>query len=145
MFRHPHKRVAISTGSFTHTKQSCKDECDIHKILAQYKKTGILTHINSARPNYTDLPSSSDYQSALNTIIEAENVFSDLPAVVRDRFGNDPEKFLAAFADPKMREELTELGLLKRPPGAPEPVRVRIDEPAPTPLAKPKEGPPAAP
>lgn len=138
-FRHPHKRVTVNTGSFTHTKQSCKDECDIHKILSQYKKTGILTHINSARPNYTDLPSSSDYQTALNTIIEAENCFSDLPAVVRDRFGNDPETFLKAFGDPKMADELRELGLLRPVQGEPAPISVRLHEPPKSPIDKPKE------
>lgn len=38
-----------------------------------------------------------------------------LPAKVRDRFSNDPGKFLAFVDDPKSREEMYELGLAKRP------------------------------
>lgn len=106
------KRVTLDTGEELITKQSHKDECDIHNILGQYKKTGIITHVQSARPQYTDLPSDMDYQSSLNTLMQAEQAFAELPATVRDHFHNDPGEFLAAFSDEKQEDKLREFGLI---------------------------------
>ena len=75
MFYRPHARVITETGDISMTKQSHKDECDINRILSQYKKTGIITHINNNQHMYTDLPSDVDYQSSLNTILSAQDSF----------------------------------------------------------------------
>lgn len=104
------------------TKQSHKDECDINNILAQFKRTGIVRHINERQGLYVDLPSDIDLQQSLAIVRKAEKAFSELPSKVRDRFNNDPGKLLAAIQNPDMHEELRGLGLLKpaRPPD-PEP------------------------
>lgn len=106
------------------TKQSHKDECDIYKILKQYQRTGVLTHIAQQQPRYEDLPASVDYQEALNTIILADESFATLPASVRNEYGNDPSEFLAAFQTEEGRARLTDLGVIKKPPApaqAPQP------------------------
>lgn len=118
----PHVRVRTNVGDVSMTKQSCKDECDINKILKQYQRTGIITHISQQEARYVDLPSNVDYQFSMNTIMEAQDAFASLPAVVRDYFGNDPEKFLAAFGDPKMRPQLKDWGLLKPERPGPDPL-----------------------
>lgn len=110
----PHKRVTVNTGEFTFTKQSAKDECDINNILAQYKRTGIITHISSMQAQYLDLPSDVDYQASIEVVKTAEEAFSTLPAKVRDRFGNDPFQFLGALYDPDRRDEMEELGVLRK-------------------------------
>lgn len=120
MLRSPtRRRVQVDTGDQLITKQSHKDECDIHRILKQYQRTGILAHVQKARPQFIDLPDSVDYQAALNTIIEAQDTFSALPSIVRDYFANDPARFLAAFSDEKQADKLREFGLLN--PKAPDP------------------------
>lgn len=131
-YRSSRRRVAIDCGDQLITKQSHKEECDITNILRQYQRTGIITHVQNARPTYQDLPSNVDYQSALNLMLEAESAFAALPAKVRDFFSNDPAAFLAAFNDPKMEGQLREFGLLRplpavaavagagAPPAAPE-------------------------
>jgi phage internal scaffolding protein len=114
------------------TKQSFKDECDIHKILKQYQRTGVINHIANARPTYMDLPDTMDYQASMNTIIYADEAFATLPSSVRDHFGNDPARFLAAFSDIKQRDYLIQLGLYKPPATAeaiPDPVRPPSPEP----------------
>lgn len=116
MFYRPHNRVTLSTGDTLMTKQSHKDECDIHRILRQYQRTGIITHVQSARPQYTDLPDSSDYQTAMNILLEANETFAALPSAVRDYFKNDPAQFLAAFQDGNQADKLREFGLLKPKP-----------------------------
>lgn len=113
MFYRAHPRVTLDCGDTLITKQSHKAECDIYNILKQYQRTGIITHVQSARPQYTDLPSDVDYQSALNLMLEAEQTFLSLPARVRDHFNNDPERFLAAFRDDKQADKLREFGLLQ--------------------------------
>lgn len=112
----PHARVTLYTGDTLVTKQSHKDECDIHRILKQYRRTGIITHVQSARPTYGDLPDVQDYQTSMNTIIEAQDAFSALPAAVRDHWKNDPALFLAAFSDDKQRDKLVEFGFIKPSP-----------------------------
>lgn len=109
-----HNRVTLDCGTQSRTEQSHKDECDIHKILNQYKRTGIITHITSRQAQFMDLPDAMDFQSSVNTVLEAQKAFSQLPSTVRDRFGNDPAQFLAALGDPAFRPELEALGVFKK-------------------------------
>lgn len=113
MFYRRHNRVSLDCGNTVVTKQSHKAECDIHTILRQYQRTGIITHVQRARPTYLDLPDFMDFQTSLEVLREAETAFAALPARVRDHFANDPANFLAAFHDPKQADQLREFGLLK--------------------------------
>lgn len=117
----PHDRVMAPHSDELVTKQECKDECDIHNILRQYQRTGIMAHIAANQPRFEDLPELDDFQSALNLVMDAEDRFALLPSQVRDRFENDPGQFLAAFQDPSMRDELRSLGLLREAPAPREP------------------------
>lgn len=105
------------------TKQSFKAECDINTILKQYRVTGQIQHISAqaAKGAYRDLPDDVDFQSALNTVIRAEEAFASLPSKTRDRFNNDPELFLAFMADPSNQDEIIKMGLAtdNRPPSPP--------------------------
>lgn len=121
MFYRPHSRVRLDCGDELITKQDFKAECDIHNILKQFQKTGIITHVQSARPTYEDLPSEVDFQASLHVIMQAEEAFAGLPSTVRSHFDNDPSRFLGAFSDPSQADKLREFGLLKPlpPTGAP--------------------------
>lgn len=110
---YPRRRHQVNTGDKMMTKQSHKDECDIYRILNQYQRTGIITHVQSARPSYQDLPDPIDYQTSLNILMEAQSTFASLPAKVRAHFQNDPGEFLAAFQDPTQQDTLREFGFLK--------------------------------
>lgn len=124
-YRASRRRVSIDCGKELVTKQSHKAECDIHNILSQYRRTGIITHVQAARPTYTDLPDGLDFQASMNLILQAQETFAALPARVRDHFRNDPQAFLAAFQDPSQADTLRGFGLLKekeadsRPPEPP--------------------------
>lgn len=113
MFHRPHPRVAFDCGDELITKQEHKDECDINRILRQYHRTGIITHVQASRGDYTDLPDALDFQESLHTIMAAEEAFSGLPAKVRAHFVNDPTRFLAAFNDPAQYDYLREVGLIR--------------------------------
>lgn len=121
MFFYPNRlRVQLDCGDEMITKQSCRDECDIHKILNQYKKTGILTHINSRQAIFADLPDAMDYQQSIEVVREAGEAFAELPATIRERFNNDPFAFLQAIGDPRRRSELEDIGVFnKKTPSEP--------------------------
>lgn len=95
------------------TKQSHKAECDIINILKQYQRTGVITHVQAARPTYMDLPDNYDFQDALHTIQRGTEAFEALPAKVREHFDNDPEKFLTALYDSQQHDKLREFGILR--------------------------------
>jgi phage internal scaffolding protein len=122
MFYRKHNRVFAPVGMYSLTEQSHKDSCDINNILSQFKMTGIVSHINRSQPMYGDLPDYVDYQDALHTVDKGSEAFASLPSVVRDRYGNDPYKFLAALKDPAQQDQLREWGILKsKPAPAPSP------------------------
>lgn len=132
-FYRPHKRVPylgkledLNTGELvtpaTRTKQSFIAECDINNILKQFKATGMVRHMSAkaAQGAYMDLPEAQDFQEALNTVLEGQKAFATLPALVRERFNNDPEEFLKFMNDPKNQDEAIKLGLAKDTRPAPE-------------------------
>lgn len=121
------------------TKQSFQDECDINVIMARYEKTGQLDHVNTARPEFGDFAAVPDYQTAMNTVLEANSMFDAMPSGIRDRFGNDPAQLLAFVNDPANREEAIELGIVDRPPPEPAPQKVEVVNSAPPPSPAPQQ------
>lgn len=92
--------------------QSAKDECDINIMLERMSR-GILPDISNLTPLFGDFTNSAnDYHDALNTVIAAQEAFFELPANLRSRFDNDPEKLLAFLGDSSNRAEAMKLGLL---------------------------------
>lgn len=107
------------------TKQSEMESCDIHNILKEYSQQGFenLVRENAARGQYADLTDLPDYQEALNIVISSQAAFAALPSQVRERFGNDPARFIQFLGDPANQEEAIRLGLATdtRPPEPPPP------------------------
>jgi len=101
--------LIFSEPSLTH--QAFKQECDINHILAKYRKSGIINHVNKFQGNYTNLPNVSDYHEAMNATIAAEEAFQTLPAAIRDRFTNDPALFLEFAHNPQNLPEMEKMGL----------------------------------
>lgn len=95
-------------------QQSFKDDADINVMLERFKVTGVMPQ-GVVMPTYGDFTGVSDYRTAVAAINKAQNAFMDMPANVRARFDNDPQKFLEFFADGKNREEAERLGLVPAP------------------------------
>ncbi len=102
----------VFTGP-SRTKQSFRDECDINNILRQFNVTGQLP-VGSVQPQYGDFSGITDYQSALNAVMAAQDSFLALPAKLRARFDNDPALFVEFASDEANRDELKALGLLRQ-------------------------------
>lgn len=120
-------RVVSVPGDDGMTKQSMKAECDINNIVSRYRRTGSVSHIAKAKPEFGFAPA-VDLMAALETVRRADSMFSELPAVVRKRFDNDPAVFLDFVQNPANIEEMYTLGLAERKapvppaPGATDPV-----------------------
>lgn len=115
----PPIRVPTPIHGTSRAKQAFKQECDINNILKRYEKTGLVTHLARHGGRYEELPSDVDFQTALNTLMKAEEAFASLPAKIRRRFDNDPAAFLAFVQDPRNQDEMIELGLATRRPDPP--------------------------
>lgn len=108
------------------TQQNFRDECDINTIVNQFLKTGEMPE-NIRLPQYIDYEGVFDFQSAMNTMMEAEASFMTLPAKLRAEFENSPQNFLTFCADPANVDKMQEYGLLRpdykkpEPPKAPAP------------------------
>lgn len=108
--REPGEPILFTEPSMT--KQSFKASCDINNILVKYQKTGVFDHVKQYEGQYFDA-TETDYHEAMNTIINADNMFADLPAKARDYFNNDPAEFLAFFDEysDEAVDKLYDLGL----------------------------------
>ena len=94
------------------TQQSFRDECDINNILRKFNVTGELP-TGSVQPQYGDFSGITDYQSALNAVMAAQDSFLQLPAKVRAKFQNDPALFVEFASDEANKDEMKALGLLR--------------------------------
>lgn len=92
-------------------QQHFKDECDINNILRQFNITGLLPQ-SPLSPRYGDFSGITDYHSALNAVIAAEDQFMALPAEIRARFQNDPEALINFLSDDANKDEAIKLGLV---------------------------------
>lgn len=105
------------------TSQSPADEVDINKIVARVQKGHVvLTSIGT--PFYGDVSDLGGLQEAIQKVQEADELFMQYPAHVRERFENDPVNLVEFLADPDNKEEAIELGLVNKPLPVPEPAPV---------------------
>jgi len=91
------------------TKQHFKDECTLNQVVRRWFETGELPR-QQRQLSYGDISQIGDLQDSINRVRRAEEAFSSLPAHIRAKLGNSPQRLIDAVtrADPK---ELAELGL----------------------------------
>lgn len=79
--RHPLMRVPVRSANNedSMTKQSFKDECDIHRIVNRYAETGIIPVTNSVEPQYGDAPTMSAHEAACMAAEAASALEAGLP------------------------------------------------------------------
>jgi phage internal scaffolding protein len=94
-------------------QQHFKDECDINNILRQFNVTGLLPE-SPLSPRYGDFTGISDYHTAMNRVIAAQDEFEALPAQIRARFDNDPANLIEFLENSENRLEAEELGLVEK-------------------------------
>jgi len=95
------------------TKQSDLKDTDINAMFKRFERTGQLPQMIAKEGRYGDFSAVPDYQEAVLIVRTAEEQFSNLDARLRNRFENDPAKFLVFATDPANMDELEKMGLLK--------------------------------
>lgn len=109
--------------------QSQKDDADINTIVRNFGITGKMPE-NVRLPSYGDFEFVGSYQDALHAVREADASFMQLPADVRSKFENNPQRFLEFVSDPANADEMRNLGLANKPKEVEViPVRVIADPP----------------
>lgn len=121
------------------TDQSGKEDADINTIVRRFGVTGLVPE--AARPLFfADFDDVFDFQSAQNAIAEANQAFMALPADVRSRFANNPQKFVEFCSEQSADGSLANLAELRKmglappekvPEPEPRPMRVEVVNPAP--------------
>ena len=115
------KRVCTIPHGKSMTKQADRDRANIHNILKRYEKTGLLPQ-RTTSPIEGELPQVESFHQAMNILVTAQQSFEALPSNVRQKFENDPAKFLEFVNDEKNKDQLIELGLAVAPEGYQQPV-----------------------
>ncbi len=113
LFKRP-ARVQLVCEGDGRTRQSMTKECDINVIMAQYLKTGSISHFARHSPRY-DFADSVTFHDAMNVVMEGDRMFADLPSKLRARF-KEPGDFLDFVQDEDNAEEMIELGLREPTP-----------------------------
>lgn len=101
----------IKTSPVSTVQQHFKDDCDINLLVERFTRTGQLQQRDPADYSFGDF-SAVDYQSALDTILVANEQFGTLPASVRERFSNNPAQLLQFLDQESNRDEAVRLGLI---------------------------------
>lgn len=108
------KDVSLKCEDKSLTQQNFKDEVDINFLLEKFKVTGAVP-AGVRLPQYGDFSQVSDYRSALDAVNAARYSFMELPANIRDKFANDPQRFLEFCSDPENADKLIDMGLATKP------------------------------
>lgn len=104
------------------THQSFKDECDITKIVNQFREVGTIEHTNQATPKFfQNFDPTLDLHSMRIIVDDANEAFEDMPASIRKRFNNNPAELVAFMDDSANTQEAIDLGLVTDPDTPAEP------------------------
>lgn len=121
----PKVKGLVNTGECV-TQQHFKKECDVNVIVDSFVRTGMLKD-DGKKYVFGDVYNEFDYRQGLDMVIQADEMFRELPAKVRERFKNDPGELLMFISDDENREEAIKLGLIDKPAQLPLDVTVLSD------------------
>nr|AVQ10249.1 portal protein [Gokushovirinae environmental samples] len=131
-------RVQADIHGASMTRQEFTDECDVNAIMRRYEASGIWPfQPQGVEPVYVDFYGMPDLQGAMASMIQAEEAFMRLPALVRKEFDNDAMRFVEYAQDGNNVDKLREWGLAEPKKPEPSPIEVRV--------VKDPESPPIAP
>lgn len=106
------RRVPYVDNLPSKTDQSFRKEVNVNSIMAKYFKTRQIDLVKAGRGRYMDVSAIPDLMGAFDKVHRAEKAFSELPAVVRERLGNNPANMTDFVLDPKNEDLLREYGML---------------------------------
>lgn len=99
----------------TLAQQQFRDESDINVLFGRYLESGEMPQVLNGL-TYGNFEGIYDFQTAMNAVRTAEGLFMQLPARLKNRFDNNPQKLLDFMADDENRAEAEFLGLVNKEP-----------------------------
>lgn len=97
------------------TVQADRNEVDINRIVARIER-GLAIPIFEGEPFYGDVSELGGLQEAIMKVKESEKLFMQYPASMREKFDNDPVKFVEFLSDSKNLDEARTMGLVDKEP-----------------------------
>lgn len=107
------RKTALRCEDPTLAQQQFKDQCDINILMARYLETGEMPQVQDGL-TYGNFEGIFDFQTAMNAVRTAEELFSQFPARIKNRFDNNPQNMIGFLSDPENREEAEFLGLIAK-------------------------------
>lgn len=101
------------------TQQHFADEVDINRILAKYRKTGVIEHVKRAQERYGDFTDLANYATNLDKVAKAKQSFEMLPAELRNHFKNSIQGFFEFVKDPENIPQMQKWGFFEKKPNEP--------------------------
>lgn len=95
-------------------QQQFKEEADINVLVRRFGLTGQMPG-NFAMPMAGDFSEVGDFQSSMELLVRAQEEFMRIPAELRARFANDPQRLYDFLGDAGNRDEAIKLGLIPKP------------------------------
>lgn len=108
---HPRMRITLECNDPGKTHQEFKDSCNINLLVKSWKRGTPISHLNNRSAQFGDFTEGSDFKTALDQVLYAQDSFMELPSAVRDAVGNSPAAFLDAINDPDKLKILESMGL----------------------------------
>ena len=106
---------------------------DSSAILAQYAKTGIITHTRDHTARYLDATVLNDFREVMSVKAKADESFASLPAEIRsEKFNDDPKKFVEFCLNAENLDELRKMGLAAPVKTMTPPIKVEVITPVET-------------
>jgi SHS2 domain-containing protein len=93
------------------TQQHFAHGADVRNIISQYDRTGLIANVARGVAQYGDYSEINEYRESLDLINNANDMFQQLPAEIREIFKNDAGDFFEFATNPANESKMIELGL----------------------------------
>lgn len=110
-----HKRVQMKPEGESLTQQHFAKDADVRNIIKQYDRTGLIANVARGVAQYGDYSEVNEYRESLDMVNRANDNFMQLPAEIRQLFGNDAGTFFEFATNPENDKKMIELGLKEAP------------------------------
>ncbi len=100
------QRVKTEPKGESLTQQHFAHEADVRNIIKQYDKTGLIANVQKGVARYGDYSEVNEYREALDLVNDANAMFAELPAELREMFQNNAGTFLEFATNPENNEKM---------------------------------------
>jgi hypothetical protein len=107
-FQRERLQTKIIGDSMTQTQ--FQEETDINNIMEHYVPNGEPVILNQSKPNY-GLADSTSFKEAMDLVAESQSRFNELPAKIRELYGNSPTQFMQACEKENQSKTLQAFGV----------------------------------